>query len=540
MKKLVITLILLLFAMGNVFAEENTPFNEEEKSNEIINSEVVQNEIKKDTFDKDEITTYKTFKITDIDKTSDKKNAFIIFTPLFGKTTNSDTKGYEAVIIDNKIVKLNQFNTFIPRNGYVISGHGKAKKFITDELFEGADVDIDFKKGEFKLVVHPDNYLHEAIYRLDTVKKLYENSDKEVVDTFNMNFFISRSEEILNRTKKIIQFHDYENAKKMTKDSVLYSDKAVYFSLEFKPEEFRAAWVYPYQKNEDEVRQIIDNIGQLDIENIFLEVYYNGTTIYKSEVAEKYGLPAQNRYYKDFDALETWVKVAKEKNKNLYVSFNAINIENPPKSTIKSNIVKVHPEWILNTKTAKKEGYFLNPANKEVQNYFEELINEVTQKYEIAGVNIKGLNRPENNREISEFVNKMIDLRKTNENLKLSFNVYPNSADITTWHLDENVTVMPVLTSPDDDFAKDFLNETIERANSATIYPIYEVLYQEQRPRKFYEQLTVARKLGLNGVILYDLDSLNKEYHDALKLSVFRAPSKPKKRLYEKEEKENK
>ncbi len=547
MKKLLISLLLLGFTAVNVFAEENAPFNEEEKSEEVMEAEVTETEhlenilkvpeFVDENFDKKEIITYKTFKITDIDKVSNKKNAFIIYTPLFGKTTNTDTKGYEAVVVDNKIIKLNQFNTYIPKNGYVISGHGKAKKFITNELFEGADVDIDFKKGEFKLVVHPDNYIYEAIYRLNTIKDVYENADKKVIDNYNMNFFITRSEEILNRTKKLIQFHDYENAKKMTKDSVLYADKALYFSLEFRPEEYRAAWVYPYQKTEEEIEQIIDNIGQLDIENIILEVYYNGTTIYKSEVAEKYGLPSQNRYYKDFDPLEAWIKIAKEKNKNLYISFNTVNVGNPPKSTIKTNIVSVHPEWLLNNKVKKGENYFLNPANKEVQKYFIELINEVTQKYEVAGVNLKGLNLPKNNDGISDFVNTIIETNKDNENLKLSFNTYPNSSDITTWHLDENITLMPVLTSPDSDFAKDFLNETIENSNSATIYPIYMSLYQEQRPRKFYEQLTVARNLGLNGVILYDLDSLNKEYHDAMKLYVFRAPSKAKKPLYEKEKK---
>ena len=56
------------------------------------------------------------------------------------------------------------------------------------------------------------------------------------------------------------------------------------------------------------------------------------------------------------------------------------------------------------------------------------------------------------------------------------------------------------------------------------IYPIYYDLYLEEKPRRLFDQISVARDLEIKGLILYDLDYLTKEYYDALKLSLFLKP----------------
>ena len=584
MKKFLILLFFLFIITMPSTAKESQPFAEEETQNKIIQSEVA-----KDVFEKNEIVNYKTYNISAIDpqKSSKKPNQLIIYTPLYGKSTNSDTKGFEAVVINNRVVKLNQFNSYIPKNGYVISGHGKAKKFILNNLFEGADVDIDFEKANFKVVTRPDNYIYEAAYRIDKMKNILANSDEKAVDADNMNFYITRATTILETTKKLVQFEDYENASKMAKDSMTYSDMALYSSLAYNPNEFKGIWVFPYQKNEEEVEQAFDIIQRLNIENIFVEAYFNGTTAYPSEVAQKYSLPKQSHYYNNFDPVAAWIKIAQKNNKKVYLTFNPFEIGNPAKSSIKENIVSVYSKWQNQTtqKPSKKGNLFLDPANSDTQKYIFDLMAEAAKKYDIAGINVSKMAYPSytgsvknswgftqtalrefqnkygfnplelknddtrwaqweeyKENKIAEFENKIVEFGKTQSDLKILFEVYPDkkqiSQNISKWKLNENIALVPVLASPDNDFAADFLSEIQVNKQTAAIYPMYMEPYLEEKPRRLFDQITTARAMDINGIILYDLDFLNKEYYDALRLCIFREPSKKKQdHLYVKEEK---
>lgn len=571
MKKFFILFTILLLSATPILAENELPdliqqledtvveveepfvqITEEQPKAEIQQEEVVQQDALKEdepqVFDKEKITEYKTYKIKSVDpkKISKKKNRLEIYTPLYGKTTKTDKKAFEAIIVNNKVVKLNQYNSYIPQNGYVISGYGKARKFILENLFVGADVDIDFKKGVFKVVTHPDNYIYEADYRLKSIKNIFETSDKSKVDVYNMNFYINRSSEILNRTKKLVEFKDFETAKQMANDSMVYSDMAYYSSVIYEPDEFRALWVYPYQKNQEEIEQAFATIVKLGVENIILEGYYNGLTIYPSEVNAKYGLPSQNRYYKDFDVLDAWIKLAQENNKKIYLSFNILNMGNPPKSTIQENIVKIHPQWLKKSdkKFDREKNYYLDAQNSEVQNYLSELVEEVLKKYEIAGINLKDLEYSLAEFETMNIVgltNKLAQIAQDN-NREFLLNVYDNTVynvqDTAQLVLGENTILLPVLNSSDDDYAKDFLTRVKDVFNSDKIYPIFLEPYQEEKPRKLFDQIIVSRELGLNGIILYNLDYLSKEYIEALKLSIFNKPEEEKeqKSLFEKEE----
>ena len=138
--------------------------------------------------------------------------------------------------------------------------------------------------------------------------------------------------------------------------------------------------------------------------------------------------------------------------------------------------------------------------------------------------------------------NKLAQIAQDN-NREFLLNVYDNTVynvqDTAQLVLDENTILLPVLNSSDDDYAKDFLTRVKDVFNSDKIYPIFLEPYQEEKPRKLFDQIIVSRELGLNGIILYNLDYLSKEYIEALKLSIFNKPEEEKeqKSLFEKEEK---
>ena len=74
-------------------------------------------------------------------------NQLIIYTPAYGFRTGTNEFGTEAIVENNMVVRLNGADSVIPKNGFVISGHGKAKDWIMKNVQVGSKVYIDYSNG---------------------------------------------------------------------------------------------------------------------------------------------------------------------------------------------------------------------------------------------------------------------------------------------------------------------------------------------------------------------------------------------------------
>ena len=73
-------------------------------------------------------------------------NQLVVYTPSFGFRTNTNEFGTEAIITGDTVTSLSGADSLIPANGIVISGHGKAKKWINENVMIGAKISIDLDK----------------------------------------------------------------------------------------------------------------------------------------------------------------------------------------------------------------------------------------------------------------------------------------------------------------------------------------------------------------------------------------------------------
>ncbi len=527
------------------------------------------------------------------------KDQLVIYTPHYGNTTNTDSKGVELVVKNNRVEKINRSNSYIPQDGYVVSASGKAKKFINNNLFEGAFIDLDLKKMKLKTDITPSDYTQMAQFRIDNAKEIMENSDEKIINTSNMQFYIDKAEDLMVASKKIVRFGDFEEAQKMAKDSSTYSDLALYSSVDFKPNEYRGVWVVPYQKNMDEIQEAFDTIKHLHVENIFIDGFYKGFTIYPSEVMTKYGSLSQLHYYNGFDPLAVWVALAHEAGIKVHLNFQAFNVGTADPSKKKDHIITKHKDWVnvqkknylLNEpKPSRLEdnNYFLDPSNEEVQQFLLSLMEEAIQKYEIDGISVNYLKYPDlENRadfnetwgytknarkefkgqynidpvsltknssnlsdwnkyradKISGFVKKLETLKSLKDNIEISLSVSPDNEfayqDYKNWGIKENnYMLLPQIKSSDEEYSKIILTEIKNNiGEDAKIYPIYYDAYLEEKPRCLFNKIRTSREIGINGIILYDYDSISKDYYDALRLCTFREHSQKKQsHIYEREE----
>ena len=83
--------------------------------------------------------------------------------------------------------------------------------------------------------------------------------------------------------------------------------------------------------------------------------------------------------------------------------------------------------------------------------------------------------------------------------------------------------VTPLILTSDDSLAKNMLEEIKRKtSNEARVYPGLFAGFIESDPEDLLKQIHIVRKLKLQGVILFDWAHLNENYLNVLKTSVFK------------------
>lgn len=77
----------------------------------------------------------------------------VIYTPASGRpTTKTNEWGIEAIVENNRVTKINQGNSPIPPNGFVVSGHGRADNWIQLHLQPGTVVTLEKNNTILRIV----------------------------------------------------------------------------------------------------------------------------------------------------------------------------------------------------------------------------------------------------------------------------------------------------------------------------------------------------------------------------------------------------
>ncbi|MBM7661768.1 uncharacterized lipoprotein YddW (UPF0748 family) [Bacillus mesophilus] len=98
-------------------------------------------------------------------------NQLVVYTPEFGESTKNNRWGVEVIVEEGKVIEVRDgtlagndsfYDTPIPKNGYVISGHGTARTWIIQNLHAGESVEI-----LYDVIAEPEKSSTFSISRLD-------------------------------------------------------------------------------------------------------------------------------------------------------------------------------------------------------------------------------------------------------------------------------------------------------------------------------------------------------------------------------------
>lgn len=518
-------------------------------------------------------------------------NQLVVYTPSFGFRTNTNEFGTEAIVTGDTVTALSGADSLIPANGVVISGHGQAKKWINENVMVGAKIYINPEKKIITSYITSDTFLYSARERIKEVQNmmLYYTQNCANYNQKRTSQNIDKANDLIDKAVK-----NGENSQKYASKAIEYANLAMSTVIPYDSDELKGVWIRPTYFSEDEIIKTIDKIYDAGIDNIFLETYYHGKTIFPSQTMTKYGFIRQNEDYVGFDPLRIWINEAHKRGIKVHIWFETFYVGNKPPETNAGYILAKKPEWANYQKknadsdtiaysVSEHNGYFIDPANPEVQNFLYELLCEIITRYKPDGINLDYIRYPQSLdtiysnydmsnwgytkyardeffkmygvdpielkytdplwfqwrayrcNKVTSFVRRVSVLCRFNK-IQITTVIFPNRnlalntkmQDWKTWSMNNFVDgFTPLFLTCNDMTAINLMEEILRNKSASTkLYAGLFVTFMNGSSADLIKQIHAARKYCLNGLIIFDYAHLTDYYVDTLTESVFKPNKK--------------
>lgn len=538
-------------------------------------------------------------------------NQLVIYTPNYGIHTGTNEFGTEAVIEGNTVTKISGADSTIPINGLVISGHGNAKNWITQNITVGSKVYVDIFSKTITVYTTSDSYMFEARAKIKEALDMI-NYYKNSLQGYN---YIKPEKHIQNAENYLkIAEKEKQNSsilQQYTSEAIDEASMAMKTSLPYVENELKGVWIRPTEKTPEQIISTLDNLKANGFNSVFLETYFHGKTIFPSQTMNRYGFTVQNEIFEGFDPLEIWVREAHKRDVKIHIWFQSFYVGNKPPMSEPSSILAIHPDWGNKTKrlafvpgatksVSEHNGYFLDPANPEVQEFLQDLIKEIITTYKPDGINLDYIRYPNANvgndmnawgfteyarndfkllygvdpvdlttadvqwydwnqyrrNNVTSFVRKIGKLGKEH-NTYISAVIFPDLAsalaskqqDWRTWSMKQYIDgFTPLFLTYDSKMLSSMMNDVMNvKSPNTDLYAGLFVTFMGGASEDLIRQIFETRKMNVNGVILFDYAHTTPVYTSTLMASAFNSmqpktyiAQKPKKKDLQKEKKTKK
>lgn len=515
-------------------------------------------------------------------------NQMVVYTPAYGLRTGTNEFGTEAIVDGNIVTSLSGADSIIPYDGLVISGHGAAKTWMNQNLIVGSKVYVNRDSKTLTVYVTSDSFLYGAKSQIKETQDIisYYQSVSSSYNPQKPCMYIDKAQEYLKKAER-----DPKCVQKYSTLAVEAADQAMAYSIPYKSDELKGVWIRPTQTSREGIALTLDKLESEGINNIFLETYFHGQTIFPSKTMENYNFITQNEKFAGFDPLKIWIEEAHKRGIKVNIWFETFYVGNDnPKDNPKS-ILAVNPDWGNKTKRdfdslsavpslSEHGGYFIDPANPEVQAFLESLLTEIVENYNPDGINLDYIRYPQSiaakfsgydlsnwgyttyarsdfkkmygedpidiahcdplwnswdkyrQDKVTSFVLRISKLTRKN-NVMLTAVVFPDrqkalelkQQDWRTWSALGYVDgFTPLLLTCDAKTANIMLQDIIRNKSKCTkLYAGLFITFMGGSSDDLLRQIHEARKLDTNGVIIFDYAHFSNKYAETLGKSAFNA-----------------
>lgn len=513
-------------------------------------------------------------------------NQLIIYTPMYGPRTNTNEFGTEAIVKGTTVTTISGADSLIPSDGIVISGHGSAKKWINENIILGSKIYVDAMNKNLNVYITSDSFIYSA---KEKIKEAQELTDYYKLYSYSYNWekpthHIEKAEEYLHKAER-----EPQNVQKYSSLAIESANAALATAIPYKSDELKGVWIRPTETSHEQIESTLNRIHSKGINAIFLETYYHGKTIFPSKTMENYQFTVQNEKFAGFDPLKVWIEEAHKRNIKVNIWFETFYVGNNAPSSNPQSILAVNPNWANTTKRdyasgaptpslSEHNGYFIDPANPDVQDFLAELLTEIIQNYKPDGINLDYIRYPQSiaakfpsydlsnwgyteyardefkklcgvdpveltpsdplwpawckyrQDKITQFVKRISCLTKQN-NIMLTTVIFPDrqkaletkQQDWRSWSAMDLINgFTPLLLTCDPKTASAMMMDvTRNKCPNTDLYAGLFVTFMEGANEDLIRQIHEARKLNTKGIIIFDYAHLSDKYANTLTQSVF-------------------
>lgn len=513
-------------------------------------------------------------------------NQLVVYTPAFGIRTNTNEFGTEAIVNGNVVTSLSGADSIIPSDGLVISGHGAAKKWMNENIIVGAKVYVNQPDKTLTIYITSDSFIFGAKEKIKEAQNImnYYKQSSYLYDCKKPCMYIDKAQYYLKKAEK-----DPKDVQKYSTLAIDAANSALAYSIPYRENELKGVWVRPTETSAEAIISSLDKIKASGIDNIFLETYFHGKTIFPSKTMLNYQFIAQNEEFAGFDPLKVWIDEAHKRNIKVHIWFETFYVGNDNPKDNPRSILAVNSNWANVTKKnfdsltpvpslSEHGGYFLDPANPDVQEFLQDLIQEIICDYHPDGINLDYIRYPQSlaakysgydlsnwgyteyarnefktkygkdpidisygdplwpawdryrQDKITAFVLRISELTKQN-NVMLTAVIFPDrqkaletkQQDWRTWSALGYVSgFTPLLLTCDAKTANSMMQDVIKNKNPNTkLYAGLFITFMNGSNEDLLRQIHESRKLDADGVIVFDYSHLKDKYINTLMTSVF-------------------
>ncbi|WNR45394.1 glycoside hydrolase family 10 protein [Paenibacillus roseipurpureus] len=327
-------------------------------------------------------------------------NQLNVYTPVFGPSTRTNQYGNEITVKNGIVTSVGGANSEIPSDGFIVSGHGTNAAWLSNIAMVGAKVTI----RDHTVTISKDatSYLYQAETAIATAQT---SIDQGYAMYVNAPFDLAKQDvaqaQTLLESGRVAAATDSALAVMNAKQAVAAAQQAYYRTLPSRVAEARGVWYRPVEKNQKEVATTLDRMQAAGFNELYLETWFGGYTIYPSQTASANGIENQNPSFKGWDPLQAFSEEAQKRGIALHAwldgFFVGIDKTGGP-------VLRAHPEWAAverdDVQAGKpmpqhENGYFwLDLINPDVQRYLLNITKEMVVTYGLSGVDLDYMRLP--------------------------------------------------------------------------------------------------------------------------------------------------
>lgn len=516
-------------------------------------------------------------------------NKLVIYTSDYGEHTGTNEFGTEAIVEDNIVTSLSGADSAIPKDGIVISGHGTAKNWIKQNISVGSKIYVDITNRTLTVYTTSESYTFDARKKIDEATSIVDYY-KQNLPKYNPAIPEGHIKTAMNYLQMAQNSkNNLPQLKQYSQDAINSGNMAIKTSLPYIQNELKGVWIRPTETTPEQIVSTLDKLKDNGFNNVFLETYYHGKTIFPSKTMNKYGFTVQNELFEGIDPLKIWVDEGHKRGIKIHTWFQSFYVGNQNPNLNPTNILAQHPEWGNKTKknadeqgptmsVSEHNGYFLDPANKNVQEFLLELLTEIITDYKPDGINLDYIRYPNSNPRmdncawgfseyarnefqsmygvdpveltvadakwydwnayrrniITDFVQKVGKLGKENQTY-ISAVIFPDIAsalatkqqDWRNWSHNGYIDgFTPLFLTYDSKMLASMMNDVMNVKSPETeLYAGLFVTFMGGSSEDLIRQIFETRKMNANGVILFDYAHTTPVYTSTLMASAFDSSS---------------